>query len=457
MKMLNKTIAMLFFLSIGIIYPQELERKNVAVTVYNNNLGVIKDLRSFELKSGESKISLTDVAKFIDPTSVHIKLSGEVLEQNYQYDLVNLDKILKKYIDKDIQLISEKGELIEGMLLSNLGSQIVLRKKEGGLLMIPTIAQYRIGAASLPEGLITKPTLVWNVNTKKPGKQDVEVTYQTGGMNWHAEYVALLDKEDKMMDLNSWVSVDNNSGATYTNAKLKLVAGDVNIVKKGVPKREKSYEGVDYSLIDVQQKPIQERSFFEYHIYDVQRPTTLAQNETKQISLFEASNIKVNKKYLYTAGQYYGDQTKKVDVIVDFENKEQNNLGMPMPKGKVRLYKSDGESVEFIGEDMIDHTPKNEKVKLKIGEAFDVVAEEAQTDNKQITKKIHEESYKITIKNRKEENIVVDVERNLGLYWEIVNTSIDYEKKNSQTILYKLPVKKDSEAVITFTVRYTYK
>lgn len=457
MKTLNKTIAIIFFLSIGIIYPQELERKNVAVTVYNNNLGVIKDLRSFELKAGESKISLTDVAKLIDPTSVHIKLNGEVLEQNYQYDLVNLEKILKKYIDKDIQLISEKGELIEGTLLSNLGSQIVLRKKDGGLLMIPTIAQYRIGAASLPEGLITKPTLVWNVNTKKTGKQDVEVTYQTGGISWHAEYVALLNKEDKKMDLNSWVSVDNNSGATYTNAKLKLVAGDVNIVQPGRKKLAKN-EGVDYSLIDVQgAKPFQERSFFEYHIYDLQRPTTLAQNETKQISLFEASNIQVNKKYLYTAGQYYGEQTKKVDVIVEFENKEQNNLGMPMPKGKVRLYKSDGESVEFIGEDWIDHTPKNEKVKLKIGEAFDVVAEEAQTDNKQITKKIREESYKITIKNRKDENIVVDVERNLGLYWEIVNTSIDYEKKNSQTILYKLPVKKDSEAVITFTVRYTYK
>jgi len=456
MKMLNKTIAIVFFLSVGIIYPQELERKNVAVTVYNNNLGVIKDLRSFELKSGESKISLTDVAKFIDPTSVHIKLNGEVLEQNYQYDLVNLEKILKKYIDKEIQLISEKGELIEGTLLSNLGSQIVLRKKEGGLLMIPTIAQYRIGAALLPEGLITKPTLVWDVNSKKSGKQDVEVTYQTSGMNWHAEYVALLNKEDKMMDLNSWVSIDNNSGATYTDARLKLVAGDVNIVKKRAAKKDKMDEEVKF-LYAAEPKPFQEKSFFEYHIYDLQKPTTLAQNETKQISLFDASNVQVNKKYLYTAGQYYGDQTKKVDVIVDFENKEQNNLGMPMPKGKVRLYKSDGESVEFIGEDMIDHTPKNEKIKLKIGEAFDVVAEEAQTDNKQITKKIHEESYKITIKNRKDEKIVVDVERNLGLYWEIVNTSIDYEKKNSQTILYKLPVKKDSEAVITFTVRYTYK
>ena len=444
-------------LSAACVFSQEVEKKNVAVTVYNNNLGVIKDTRVFDIKNGRSNISLTDVAKSIDPASVHIKFNGEVLEQNYQYDLVSLDKILKKYIDKEIQLINDKGELIEGTLISNQSWQIVIKKKDGGLIMLPAIGQYRINAASLPEGLITKPTLVWDINSRKQGKQDVEVTYQTSGMNWHAEYVAVLNKDDKMMDLNSWVSVENNSGASYSDAKLKLVAGDVNIVKKQ-PKKEKYMDGVDYSLMEVQsQKPIQEKSFFEYHIYDVQKPTTLVQNEIKQISLFEASNIKINKKYLYTSDNYYNTDNKKVSVMVELENKEENNLGMPMPKGKVRLYKSDGETVEFIGEDMIDHTPKNEKVSLEIGKAFDVVAEEVQTDKRQITDKIYDESFKITIKNRKDENIVVEVEKSLWGFWEVTKTSMQYDKKNAQTILYKVPVKKDSETVVTFTIRYTYK
>lgn len=438
-------------------YSQETERKSVSVTVYNSNLGVVKDLRAFDIKSGLSKIALTDVAQSIDPTSVHIKLKGEVLEQNYQYDLVSLDKILQKYIDKNVQLLSEKDDLIEGQLLSSSGNQVVLKKKDGGLLMLPNISKYRFNVGSLPEGLITRPTLIWQVNSKASGKQDIEVSYQTAGMGWHAEYVAVLNKDDKMMDLNSWVSVDNNSGATYKDAKLKLVAGDLNLLSRQNVYEQNAMDGIRMEKAVMSSAPFQEKAFFEYHIYDLQNPTTLAQNETKQISLFEASDIKINKKYLYKAGNYYGDGTKKINVIVEFENKEENSLGVPMPKGKVRLYKSDGESIEFIGEDMVDHTPKNEKIKLKIGDAFDVVAEEIQTDNKQITSKITEQSYKITLKNRKAENIVVDVERNLGSYWDITASSLDFVKKDAQNVLFNVPVKKDSETVVTFTVRYSYK
>jgi hypothetical protein len=441
--------------ALNLTYSQEAVRKSVAVTVYNTNLGVVKDLRSFDITKGTSTISLTDVAEFIDPTSVHIKFNGEALEQNYKYDLVSLDKILQKYIDKNVQLIGEKDELLEGKLLSSRGNQIVLQKKDGGLLMLPSTAKYRISVNSLPDELITRPTLVWLINSPSSGKQDVEVSYQTAGLNWHAEYVAVLNKDDSKMDINSWVSVENNSGATYKDAKLKLVAGDVNIVKP----RGDNY-GVDYSLLEVSStkkmaKGFVENPFFEYHIYELQNPTTIAQAETKQISLFEAANIKVNKKYIYKSGNASG-QPQKISVMVEFENKEENNLGIPMPKGKVRIYKADGKSLEFAGEDMVDHTPKNEKVKLKIGDAFDVTAEEIQTDNKQITSKVSEQSYKITLKNRKDENIVVDVERNLGQFWEITDASSEYVKKDSQNITFKIPVKKDSEAVITFTVKYSY-
>jgi hypothetical protein len=442
-------------------FSQTLDQKSIAVTVYNANLGVVKDMREIDIKSGTSKIFLTDVAQFIDPTSVHIKINGDVIEQNYQYDLVSLDKILQKYIDKEIQLIGENNEFIEGKLLSSFAGQIVIEKKEGGLVMIPNTAKYRFSVGSLPEGLITKPTLVWTVDSKSSGKQNVEISYQTSGMNWHAEYVAVLNQNDTKLDLNSWVSVENNSGATYKNAVLKLVAGDVNLITPG---RNQVYGYTEEMRLDkgVSPQQFQEKEFFEYHIYNLQRPATLAQNETKQISLFEAANVKATKKFYYKSGgyqsYYYGNasNTKKVAVIVEFENKEEYNLGVPMPKGKVRVYKSDGETIEFIGEDMIDHTPNKEKVKLRIGDAFDIVAEEVQTENKKITDRVYEQAYEIKFKNRKKEDIVVEVERNLGLYWEVLSSSIDYEKKDSQNIIFKVPVKADDETVLKFKVRYTY-
>ena len=430
---------------------QELNQKSLAVTIYNSNLGVVKDSREIKLNSGLSEIRITDVAKLIDPTSVHIKLDGEVLEQNYQYDLVSFNKILQKYIDKEISLVNDKGELIEGKLLSSMGGDVVLEKKDGGLVMIPNINSYRFSVGSLPEGLITKPTLVWQVKSKKSGNQDVEISYQTQGMNWHAEYVAVLNKDDTKLDLNSWVSVENNCGTTFKNAKLKLIAGDVNRVTNN----NRMYKGrnpVELMSMTADAAQFEEKEFFEYHIYNLQRPTTIAQNETKQISLFESEDVDANKKYFYQSSGY--NSKGKINVIIEFSNKEEENLGVPMPKGKVRVYKSDGESVEFIGEDLIDHTPKNETIKLKIGDAFDILAEERQVDHNKVTNRAYEQTLEVIIKNRKNENVVVEVERILGLNWEILNTTIDYKKKNAQTITFQVPVKKNDETVLTYKVKY---
>ncbi len=448
-------ISTLFLLPLLFLSAQESNQKSVAITVYNNNLGVVKDLRTIDIASGISTIKLTDVAQYIDPTSVHIGIDGEVLEQNYQYDLVSIDKILKKYLDKNIQLINEKGELLEGTLLTANSNQIVLKKNNGGLLMLPNTNKYQISVGELPDGLITKPTLVWMVKSPKSGVQDVEVSYQTSGMNWHAEYVVVLNKDDDRLDLNSWVSVDNNSGATFKNAQLKLIAGDVNLVQPQHNRR--LYKGEVMMAMDAVPSPqFEEKSFFEYHIYNLQRATTLRNNETKQISLFEAENVKANKKYYYKGGNYYGSNSnRKVSVIIEFENSESNNLSVPMPKGKVRVYKSDGDALEFIGEDMIDHTSRKEKIKLKIGDAFDIVVKDVQTANEKITQRVYEQEYEITIKNKKDENIVVDVERSMGLNWKILNSTLDYEKLNSQNILFKVPVKADGETVLKYRVRYS--
>jgi len=270
----------------------------------------------------------------------------------------------------------------------------------------------------------------------------------------HAEYVAVLNENDNALDLNSWISVDNRSGATFKNAKLKLIAGDVNLVKP--QNNGRRYKG-DIVMMEAMQPQFEEKEFFEYHIYNLQRPTTLSNNETKQVSLFEANNVKANKKYYYKGGNYYGNNSnQKVAVIIEFENSKSNNLNIPMPKGKVRVYKSDGDALEFIGEDLIDHTPKNEKLRLKIGEAFDIVVNDVQTNNIKIAERVSEQEYEITIKNKKNENIVVDVERNLGANWTILNSSLDYEKINSQNILFKVPVKAEGETELKYKVRYSY-
>lgn len=424
------------------------QERKTSVTVYNDNLGVVKETRQINLQRGVSEIKISDVAAQIDPTSVYIKLNGSVIEQNYQYDLVSVYKILEKYLDKSVQLINEKGELLEGTLLSAQGGQLVLRRRDGGLTMLGGLDKYRVNVADLPEGLITKPTLVWKVDSRASGRQDAEISYHTAGMKWRAEYVAVLNRNDSKLDLKAWVSIENNSGATYPNATLKLIAGDINRVQDEMPMypRQRGKMMMAEAAVAPQ---FEEQSFFEYHAYALQRPTTLANNETKQISLFEAENVSVTKKFLHKGG-------KKVNVVVEFENKSSNQLGMPLPKGKVRVNKEDRGAIEFIGEDQLDHTPKDEKIALKIGDAFDIVAEEVQTDYKQLSERSSETTWKITFKNRKDEAVTIEAERYFGYNWQVVNASHNFEKKNATTAVFRVPVPKGREADLIFTVRNSY-
>lgn len=443
----------LVLLTINIL-AQNPERKSLAVTVYNDDLGVVKDTRVMQIPKGKSEIRLTDVSERIDPTSVHIKFSGNILEQNYQYDLASMDKILKRYINKKVRLIDSKGNPIEGILLTT-GNQIVLKLESSGLIMIPNLDSYRLYVDELPEGLITVPTLIWLVDSKKDGSQDIEVSYQTKGLSWQAEYVAVLNSSDTKMDFNSWVSINNYSGTSYPDANIKLVAGDVNRVSE--PHGFYESEVMVKMARDAAAPMFEEKSFFEYHIYEMLRPSTIANNETKQISLFEVSDVNIIKKYYYKTGSSNSrSNSGKVSVIVEFENKIENNLGIPMPKGKVRLYKSDGKTLEFIGEDLIDHTAKNEKLKLKVGDAFDIVVEETLVNEKRISDKVYEYEYEIKIRNTKTEDVVVDVESNVYGNWEILSSTFKHEKKDARTIAFKVPVKKSAESVLNYKIRYVY-
>ena len=424
------------------------------VTVYNNDLGVIKETRNLDIQKGISEVIITDVAERIDPTSVKAELAGTVIEQNYRYDLVSMSKILQKYIDKKITLRHTENSdiIISGKLLS-VGSQPVIQKSDGGIEMISGLGDCLVSVDEMPDNFITKPSLVWTVDAEKSGKQDVNISYMTGGMNWHAEYVAVLNEDDTHIDLNSWVSVENNSGTEYKNAVLKLVAGDVNRVRDELIGSFQSSITFDSK----REEAFEEKSLMDYHIYDLQRPTTLLNNEQKQISLFEKKNVKVEKKYEFT---YNGPNQKNVNpqVKLQFYNKSDNKLGIPMPKGKIRVYKKSGEELEFVGENSIQHTPRNEKIDFTIGNAFDIRADFQTLNSQRIGEKTEEAEYSIEIRNQKDSEVEVDLLIHFGTYrnWEVLDKNFEFQKKNAGTIIVTPKIKSEGSTILKYKVRFSF-
>jgi hypothetical protein len=435
---------------------------DVSVTIYNQNLGLVKDVREIEFQKGRSIVEFTDVASQIDPTSVHFKLvnpsdRADILEQSYQYDLVSSSKILEKYIDKDIELFAKSAEQMgetksyKGKLLSYSGDNVTLREPGGAIRIVRLSEITDLYFPTLPEGLITRPTLVWLLESQVSGRKKAEVSYLTSGINWHAEYVAVVDQKDENLELAGWVSIDNRSGATYQDAKVKLIAGEVHRVteQRGAPQLAKVY--APEAAAGAPQ--FEEKAFFEYHLYTLVRPATIKDNEIKQISLFPSTGVQVKKIFTYDGATYQD----KVRVELEFKNSEAAGLGMPLPQGKIRVYKEDvDKALEFVGEDKIDHTPKDEKVRVFLGNAFDIVGERQRTDYKKISDDISEETYQIKLRNHKEEPVEVVVVEHLRSYtqWEIRESSLPYQKKDAGTIEFKVRLEKDQEVPLTYTVRY---
>jgi hypothetical protein len=431
------------------LFAQEAKRESIALTVYNNNLGVVRDVRLFDIAKGNSQIKLLDVPSQIDATTVKITAGKHpkdvgILEQNFEYDLVSQDKLLEKYIDKQISLTDDKGNKTEGTLLSSQNGQITLSSPTG-ILMFPNTNQYRISVPNLPEGLITRPTLIWNVSSNSSLTQEpLEVLYQTAGISWHAEYIAALADDDKSLDLTGWVSVDNRCGATFENAKLKLVAGKLNRATSPINYNRKSSTMMGGDALN---PSFEERGLFEYHLG---RSTTIKNNEVKQLSLLEADKVKSEKIYTYRGG-------RNAEVSIKFENTEKNNMGMPLPEGTVRVMKKDRDgSFEFVGEDHIQHTPRDEEITLKVGDAFDLIGERVVTDSKSLGDHSSKETIQITLKNRKDEDVVIDALENMGYNWEITNKSMDYEKKSANEVVFHVPVKARSEQKVEYTVLRTW-
>lgn len=443
------------------------DQTGIALTIYNVNLGLVKDHRELRIPKGTGELRFMDVAAQIIPTSVHIKSlvnpdSLQVLEQNYEYDLLNPQKLMDKYVGKEVKLYqknpyTEREEIVTATLLSNNGGPI-FRTGDDITFGHPG----RVIFPGVPENLISKPTLVWLLENELSSLQKVEASYLTNGINWRADYVVTLNDKDDKADLSGWVTIDNKSGAIYKDAKIKLVAGDVNRVRDELMFQAGMARPAAAAKSKIDQ--FREEEFFEYHIYTLQRPATVRENQTKQISLVNADDINVKKELVFYGAQYYyrssiGESisNQKVGVYVEVANRKENNLGIPLPKGTVRVYKNDSEgSLQFVGEDSIDHTPKDEKIRVKLGDAFDVLGTRKQTEWKKIAYDTYEAAFEISLRNHKNEDIVVRVIEPIPGDWKMLSSSHDHVKTEAFTAEFSVPVQKDRETKLTYRVRMRF-
>jgi len=438
----------------------------LALTVYNANLALVRDQREFEAPAGEGELRFPEVASKIIPSSVYIggESAGEgfsVLEQNYEYDLLNPQKLLDKYIGKEIKLYyknpyTDKEEIISAVLLSTDGGPVYKIGDE-----ITYGHPGRIIFPGLPANLFPVPTLVWKYESVSGGRHTIEISYLTNGFSWHADYILGMDAEGTAADLSAWVAIDNRSGASYRKAQLKLIAGEINRVKS---EPELSGRMLSAEKAAAPAPQFREEGLFEYHLYALGRPLTIMNNETKEIRFMSAGGIRIRKEFVYQGSQNYyynphpGKALKRpVDVDLSFENKTESGLGVPLPGGTVRIYRRDRKGgQEFVGEDTINHTPAGEEIRIKAGEAFDITADRKQTDWKKIATGTYETGFEISLRNHKDEDVVVKIKEPIPGDWTILSSSSKYEKTNAFEAEFDVPVRRNGEAVLTYTVRTKY-
>jgi len=449
---------------------------NVSLTIYNQDFALVKENRAMKLPGGISYLTVPDVAATIDPDSVAFKSitdpnSVVVREQNYRFDVINRNSLLAKSVGKEIVLdrILPNGsiETITGVLLSSPENGLVIRDDKGRVIIDP---QGTIRLKELPEGLVSRPTLVWKLETTKFGEHTAEVSYLANQIGWSCNYVAVIDPMDKFIDLTGWVTLTNNSGVNYDNATLNLMAGDVRRIQPIRMKAEMYAVGMARDAA-APEPQFSEKSFFEYHLYTLKDKTTVRDKETKQITLTSSARIPAKKLYIYDGRRQWWDQwryaseyrpgasydvssNKKVNVLIEVVNSKDNNLGIPLPKGKIKVYKQDSTvNQQFIGEDQIDHTPKDEKIRLYLGDAFDVVGEHTRTGFRSLSPNMVEETFEITLRNHKDTPVnILAVEHLLG-DWKIVQSTHKYYKKDASTVEIPVEVPANGEVKIDYTAR----
>lgn len=444
---------------------------SVHVTIYNTNLALVKDTRTVKLNKGINQLAIRGVSAQIRPETALLKSNSfpnalSLVEQNFDFDLLTPQKLLQKYVGKTVRVAKTNPQTgidkIEQATVLSANNGVVLRIGD----RIETGFNGRIIYDNIPDNLRDRPTLVTTVLNKNAKEQSIELNYLTGGLGWKADYVAELAAGDKTINLSGWVTLNNTSGTSYKNAKLQLVAGDVNQVSRSLQKRQFRTHATD--ALGAAPARMQEEALLDYHLYSLERNTTIADNQTKQVSLLTANNIQAEKTMVlrgspsyYQRPLRYHAQKLKVSVYVEFDNDTKSNLGFPLPKGVMRVYKKDKQGgTQFIGEDAIDHTAKDEKLKVKLGKAFDVYAYKKQTDFKVLRKSkdgnIYESEYELVLHNAKKEPVSVSVIEPIGGDWHVINENMKHKKINSHNAKWVVSIPAESKSALTYRVQTKY-
>ncbi|CAM8660627.1 COG5316 Uncharacterized conserved protein [Comamonadaceae bacterium] len=449
------------------------DQQEVAVTIYNDNLALVKDVRKVPLKAGASALAFRDVsARMRAETALMRSLSSlgalRVQEQNFDFDLLTPQKMLEKYVGKQVKVVrthpTTGAETVEIATVLSANNGVVLQIGQ----RIETGVPGRLVFDDVPPNLRDRPTLVMNLQNTGPAQQDVELSYLTGGLSWKADYVVELNAAEDALDVSGWVTLTNTSGATYRNARLQLVAGDVNQVAPEIATRGRPQLMAATAMAKADSDVVEE-SLFEYHLYTLERPTTIAENQTKQVALLSAAGVPARRELVLQGADYYyqglsGDLGTKLKVaaFLEFDNKEASRLGVPLPKGVARVYKKDKSgNAQFIGEDRLDHTAKNEKVRLKLGNAFDVTADKKQTDFKRLSNTskfgfVAESAYEIVLRNAKKEPVTVTVQEPIPGDWQMLAASQPHTKVSANMAVWKVTVPAEGKAVLTYRTLVRY-
>jgi len=446
------------------------DQVDLGVTVYNSDIALVRDVREIQLAQGNSDLRFVDIAATVNPATVHFRSLTDpskvhVLEQNYEYDLLDPDKLLHKYVGRDVTVIRTRqdqgtttDETVRARLLSYNGAPVW----QIGSDIVTGMPAYQFRFPELPESLYTRPTLIWTLDNTGAARHRVETSYLAGKLSWNADYVLTVARDDKAADLDGWVTLINGSGTSFRNAKLQLVAGDVNRVRAMVAL---SSMEARRNMAPASPAPMAEESFSDYHLYTLGRKTTINNSETKQVSLLGATGVPILKRYVvdgqafyYRSAQHPGAPVKDaVQVYYQFKNEERGGLGLPMPAGVVRVFQADSKGgVQFVGEDRIIHTPKDETLDVKIGNAFDVVCERKQIDFEKIAANVYEFEYEITLRNHKASAITVDVNEPVGGTWRMLTASHTWTKTDAWAARFTVPVAADGTAILKYRVRATF-
>jgi hypothetical protein len=444
------------------------ERKACSLTIYNSGRALVKDTRGFELDQGLNQVRFDEVTGGIIPASVHVVQADggdgvTVHEQNFEYDLVSTQALLQRHLGEEVRVTTASGEAHAGTLLAG-GGDVILRTGTGGVVVLRADQILDVEFPDLPEGLASKPALMWSLEADRAGDHDLQVTYLSTGFGWQADYIVQLSDADDAVDVSGWVSVDNHSETGFRDAGLKLVAGDVYMQPiTTVTGQTELYDAFDevasagYGLGGGAYKP-QERSFFDYHLYEMPRPVTLRAHETKQVEFLDVAAVPAEVTYdLHFTDSWYGTTvTRHPQVTVEFVNGEEQKMGVPLPAGTVRVYKEDIDGAsEFVGESRLEHTPRDETIELTVGEAFDLVGEWKQTKHRVIGDWSDEYTYEVVVRNHKTEEAKVTLKQTAYFWgeWKVTKSSAENTRPDNNTIEFEVIAPPDGEVTVTYSIR----